>query len=75
MVRYENLSGDSGVVAYEPGQGSIVIEFRDGWKYEYDEDSAGVEAIATMLRLAREGRGLSAFVSRSARERYARKFR
>jgi hypothetical protein len=73
MQRYKNLSGDSGVVAFESGVGSITIEFLGGGRYLYTEASAGVHNIAEMQRLAAAGRGLSTFISRSIRERYARK--
>ena len=75
MQRYANLSGNSGVVAYELSTEGIVVKFVDGWKYEYTRRSAGADTIATMRRLAASGRGLSGFISRHAREAYARKFR
>jgi len=75
VQRYGNLSGDSGVVAYELPPHSVIIEFRDGWKYEYTERSAGVQAVRDMKRLAGLGRGLSTFVSRHVRDAYSRKFR
>lgn len=54
---------------------SIVVQFVDGWKYEYTSRSAGAETIARMHRLAVVGRGLSGFISMHVREAYARKFR
>ncbi|QOY94013.1 hypothetical protein IM543_21270 [Massilia sp. UMI-21] len=75
MHRYRNMSGDSGVVAYDIGQDAITIEFRGGERYLYTERSAGAENIARMQELAREGRGLSTFVSQHIRARYARKLR
>ena len=75
MKRYRNLSRDSGVVAYELSAGRIVVQFRDGWKYEYTDQSAGAAAVATMHKLAVAGRGLSTFISTHVRKAYARKFR
>jgi hypothetical protein len=75
VERYRNLSGDSGVLGYELRTGSIIVQFQDGWKYEYTAASAGANIIGTMHRLAIAGRGLSTFISTSVRERYARKFR
>ena len=75
MVRYRALSGHSGVVAYELSSNSVVVEFRDGWKYEYTSQSAGAARVATMKRLAASGRGLSTFISQEARKAFARKFR
>jgi hypothetical protein len=75
MQRYGNLSGDSGVVFYESGDGEIVLRFVDGWHYRYTDASAGAEHIAAMRRLARAGRGLSTYVSRVVREGYAERWR
>jgi hypothetical protein len=75
MEPYKNLSGDSGVQAYELSAAGIVVQFKDGWKYEYTERSAGAAAVAAMRRLAVAGRGLSGFISTNVREAYARKFR
>ncbi len=73
MQRYRNHSGDSGVVAYEIDAGSIKIEFKNGDRYLYTEDSAGGANIARMQDLARAGRGLSTFISQHVHDRYARK--
>lgn len=73
MHRYRNTSGESGVVAYDIDKDAITIEFTGGERYLYTERSAGAENIARMQELAREGRGLSTFVSQHIRSRYARK--
>jgi hypothetical protein len=75
MERYRNLGGSSGITAYELGAGTIVVQFKDGWKYEYSNQSAGSGAIATMLRLAAAGQGLNSFISTSVRKAYSKKFR
>lgn len=74
VQRYGNLSGESGVLAYEVSPGAIVVQFSNGWKYEYTERSAGAAAIADMHRLARAGRGLSGYISVHVRDAYKRKF-
>jgi hypothetical protein len=73
MKRYKNLSGESGVVAYEIDVGSITIKFSGGERYLYTDVSAGVANLAEMQRLARAGQGLCSFISRVIRNRYARK--
>lgn len=73
MHRYRNKSGESGVVAYELDKDSITLQFTGGDRYLYTERSTGAENIAMMQELAREGRGLSTFVSQHIRSRYARK--
>jgi hypothetical protein len=73
--RYANLSGDSGVTFYSIGVDSITVEFQDGWRYLYSHASAGRANVEHMITLARAGRGLSTFISREVRERYASKWR
>lgn len=75
MERYKNLGGDSGVAAYEIGQGSITVQFKDGATYLYNNQSAGATNIAQMQRLAAAGQGLNSFISRVVRKGYAQKLR
>lgn len=72
-MRYANLSGKSGIVAYRIGQNSITVEFTGGIRYLYTIESAGAENIARMHALATAGRGLSTFISQHVHDRYARK--
>ena len=74
MVKYKNLSGDSGVTAYALRAGAIVVEFRDGERYEYTDASTGAHAIAQMHRLAKAGRGLSTYIARHVGKQFARKW-
>jgi hypothetical protein len=73
MQRYGNQSRESGVVAYDIDAGQIIVQFRNGERYLYTEDSAGAANIAKMQELARAGRGLSTFISQHVHDRYARK--
>ncbi|WP_410854534.1 hypothetical protein [Paraburkholderia sp. SIMBA_054] len=41
MKRYRDLSGQSGVVAYEISDDAITVKFRDGDVYLYDYATAG----------------------------------
>lgn len=75
MERYLNLSGNSGVVAFEIQPGSIVVEFSEGGIYLYDEGRPGATDVAAMQSLARDGRGLSTFISQVVRENYSKKLR
>jgi hypothetical protein len=75
MEKYKNLSGNSGVAAYEIARGSITIEFEDGGIYLYTEQSAGAANIKQMKLLAKAGQGLSTFIVHNVRERYAAKLR
>jgi hypothetical protein len=73
MERYKNRSNDSGVVAYEIGRGSITVQFINGEKYLYTEKSAGAQNIALMQKLAKDGAGLSTFISQHVHDRFATK--
>jgi hypothetical protein len=73
MQRYGNQSRESGVVAYDIDAGRIIVQFRNGERYLYTEDSAGAANIARMQELARAGRGLSSFISQHVHDRYERK--
>ncbi|HEX9171319.1 MAG TPA: hypothetical protein VF861_01515 [Telluria sp.] len=74
MQSYKNDSGESGVVAYAIGTGSITVEFAGGDRYLYTDASAGAANIARMRILALAGRGLATFISQVVRDGYARKF-
>lgn len=72
MQPYQNLSGESGVRAYEIGDDFIRVEFENG-TYLYTYESAGEENIETMKQLAEEGRGLNRFVNRVVKELFESK--
>lgn len=59
MKRYGNRHGNSGITAYEVGNGFIRIRFRSGSVYLYTYDSADEDDIEEMKELAREGEGLT----------------
>jgi hypothetical protein len=75
MQRYGNLSGDSGVDAYEIGNDFIKVRFRLGIVYWYTEGSVGATHVAVLKRLARRGRGLATYISQhpEVRDGYAKK--
>ncbi|MDB5966321.1 MAG: hypothetical protein JWQ72_2821 [Polaromonas sp.] len=73
MQRYRNLEGHSGVLAYQEAPGALAVKFVNGDIYIYTDWSTGRATVAQMVRLAQAGRGLSTFISRYVRERYARK--
>lgn len=73
MTNYKNLSGESGVTAYEYGVDYIRIRFIDGGIYKYSYKSAGKTAIEEMKRLAIKGKGLGTYISQHLREKYEHK--
>ena len=73
MTKYRDLNGDSNVSAYKIGGDSITVQFADGSRYLYTVLSVGQSNLMTMIALAQEGRGLNGFISRVAKNRYAKK--
>lgn len=73
MKPYRNEKGNSGVEAYEIVPGGIRIRFVGGDIYRYSVESAGQQNIAEMEKLALKGRGLSTFISREVKNKYAEK--
>ena len=64
MQPYLNLSGDSGVRAYELGPDFIDVQFQDREKpYRYRSERVGRENVEQMKKLAVAGRGLSTFIN------------
>ncbi len=73
MTPYGNLSGDSGVVAYETGDDFIKVQFRHSPKlYVYDSGRPGSSHVNQMQRLAAAGRGLSTYISQHVKKNYSR---
>jgi len=72
MQKYGNLSGNSGIMAFETGADFIKVQFKDGDIYTYTALSAGAQVIARMMQLARAGRGLATFINTN-KPRYAQK--
>lgn len=75
MVRYGNLAGNSGVYAYEIGDNSVKVEFKDGSIYLYNYHSTGSYNIEHMKQLAVRGQGLNSFINTTVRKNYASKLR
>jgi hypothetical protein len=74
MLRYANLSGNSGVEAYEVGESFIKVRFNTiSTVYVYDYSKPGVRPVEEMKRLAAHGRGLATYIAQEVREDYARK--
>jgi hypothetical protein len=69
---YQNLSGDSGVTAYAIDADAIHVKFADE-TYTYNYARPGRTEVEHMKTLARTGRGLSTYISRHVKTRYATK--
>ena len=73
MQQYANLSGCSGVSAFELLDDGIRVQFRSGDVYTYTIRSAGSSNIVQMIELAKDGRGLSTYISQNCRELFESK--
>ena len=72
MIRYKNISGNSGIMAYETGKTFIWIRFRDG-AYLYNYARPGRKTVEVLKLLASKGKGLSTYISRFVKNNYASK--
>jgi hypothetical protein len=73
MIRYADLNGNSGVVAYRCGRDWMDVKFVDGQTYRYDFRSAGIAAIRRMKLLAALGSGLATYINQHAHDRYLKR--
>jgi len=73
MTNYSNISGGSGIRAYELGQNHIIVQFRDFSVYEYTTRSVGSSNLAIMKQLAIQGSGLNSFINRNVKFDYSRR--
>ena len=74
MKRYKNLSGNSGVAAYECEDSLIKVRFHGNADiYVYDSHRPGRARVAQMKKLAERGRGLSTYISQVVRDDFASK--
>lgn len=73
MQAYRNLASDSPIRAYEILDEAIRVQFDGGETYVYDYQTPGRDDVEKMKRLARAGRGLSTYIARFVRGRYALK--
>jgi hypothetical protein len=70
MIRYRNLSGNSGVFEYELGNDFILVVFSTGARYKYSYASAGAQNVDHMKLLAAAGYGLNSFINSNRAVRY-----
>lgn len=75
LRRYKNRHHDSGVTAYEIGDDYIKVEFAEGPLYLYTHEIPGARKVEQMKKLAMEGKGLSTYISRNVRDKYACRLR
>ena len=70
MIKYKNLSQESGILNYAILTDGIRVQWVGGDIYYYSNDSTGEEHIVEMKRLAEKGRGLATYISQNVRDNY-----
>jgi hypothetical protein len=71
---YKDISGNSGVVAYEIGKDYIKIRFKhEDHVYLYSYHNPGKKHVEAMKRLAEAGEKLSTYISVNVRDNYEAK--
>lgn len=73
MKRYKNLEGNSGVTFYEMDEEAITVVFSNGAKYLYNNKTPGKRQVEKMKTLAKNGKGLSTYISRYVKDNFEAK--
>jgi hypothetical protein len=60
----------TGVTGYELTDNGIILRFKDGELYLYDDVKPGKRHIEQMKQLAKIGKGLSTYVNQYVRDNY-----
>ncbi|MBY0494740.1 MAG: hypothetical protein K2Y23_11040 [Cyanobacteria bacterium] len=71
MTPYRGHGKRHGVLAYEIQQDAIDIEFTSGWIYRFSYEKPGALRVERMKELAEAGHGLSMFISKHVKNRFA----
>lgn len=62
----------SGVAAFATGDDFILVQFKDGRLYLYDDKKPGKHHVEQMKRLALKGKGLTTYINQNVRENYSK---
>ena len=73
MIKYKNLSKESGVLEYEILDKGIRVKFISTDIYYYSYDRPGVDHVEKMKELAQKGRGLATYISQKIRQNFDHK--
>jgi len=73
MQPYQESSDESGIAAYQITPTAIIIQFKTGGVYLYNNTRPGRAHIQAMKKLAKAGDGLNTYINQHVRDNYARK--
>ena len=71
MTPYGGHTRRHGVLAYQIDNDAIDVEFTSGWVYHFSYAKPGALRVEQMKQLAESGHGLSTFISKHVKNRYA----
>jgi len=74
-INYKNLSGNSGVSAFEMGIDFIKVYFKNRTIYLYNNKRTGEQNIQRMKSLALRGKGLNTLINKNLKNRFAKKLK
>ena len=75
IEEYKNRGGNSGVIFFEINDDSTTVQFRDNSLYLYNYIRPGQVDVDHMKALARDGKGLNSYISRTVRKNFYQKLR
>jgi hypothetical protein len=64
MTQYADLSGDSGIAAYEIVENGVWVKYKKGKSYLYGTNRPGLHHVLRMIELATLGQGLCEYISK-----------
>ena len=71
MRQYGGSPKKHGVQRFEIRPDSIDVEFSSGWIYRFSYERPGQSRVDKMKELAESGHGLSTFISKHVKNRFA----
>jgi hypothetical protein len=75
MEKYQDQSADSGIEAYEIGEDSIILRFKNGTEYLYSYIKPGKVHVEEMKKRAKSGNGLNTYLNQNVREKFEKKLK
>ena len=75
MERYKKLGKGSGVFGYEIRDNYIIVQFKDGSQYIYNESIPGKYHVTKLKEFALRGIGLNSYINSAIKKNYAAKLR
>ncbi|MGN6640906.1 MAG: hypothetical protein ACTHJ8_18495 [Mucilaginibacter sp.] len=70
MKKYSNGDHDTGVVAYCYDKNSIILLFKKGWYYLYDNKKPGIKHVRNMITRAVQGKELTTYINQNVGDNY-----